>query len=64
MPAIIYPYLPLAGEAPGAFSPLLQAGAERSSRAEPHPFDGMIDRVVAAAGANVAGSSMPSRPTE
>jgi hypothetical protein len=46
MPAIIYPLLPLGGEALTGTSSLLPPGSEQGMRPESHPFDDAVGRVV------------------
>jgi len=64
MPAIIYLSLPPAADATIATNPLMQAGAERSSRAEAHAFDDIIGRVLASGGSQTAGLASAPRPTD
>ena len=64
MPAIIYPLLPIGGEALTGTSSLMQSGSEPGTRPEAHPFDDVIGRVVSTAAAQPSGGSTPGRPAE
>jgi hypothetical protein len=64
MPAIIYPLLPLGGEALTGTSSLLPPGSEQGMRPESHPFDDAVGRVVSTAQAQPSGGSTPARPAE
>jgi hypothetical protein len=64
MPAIIYPLLPLGGEALTGTSSFLQSGSEPGTRPEAHPFDDAIGRVVSTAAAQPSGGSNPARPSD